>query len=188
MLDYFDSDSDKESVIVIPSSMEKAKTLQKAKHRSWVYEHSEKLERNGVSFFHCRCEFRNGRKCEFKVKTKQGQTSVIANHLREKHGLKPPTKMVQATLAFDDNMPKKKKPKTFRQSFAELVCKQYLPYSIVDEKVLQDSYLAFLRENKTNAIQPVFVTRITVAADIARMAEEYIAEMKTRFQSKISET
>ena len=36
MLDSFDSDSDKESVIVIPSSMEKAKTLQKAKHRSRV--------------------------------------------------------------------------------------------------------------------------------------------------------
>jgi hypothetical protein len=34
--------------------------------------------------------------------------------------------------------------------------------------------------------QPAFVSDKTVAADIAMMAKEYIAEIKTRFQSKLS--
>jgi hypothetical protein len=99
--------------------------------------------------------------------------------------LNPPKKLVQATLSFE-NMPPKKKQKTFREAFAELVSKQYLPFSLIDEKVLQDSYLAFLMENKTNINQPVFVTRNTIAADIAKMADNYITEMKNLFQSKIS--
>ena len=117
--------------------------------------------------------------------TTQGQTSVIANHLKEKHSLKPPSKSVQQTLSFE-NMPQKSKPKTFRQAFAELIAKQYLPFSLIEEKALQDSYVAFHHEWAKSKTQPVFVTDKTVTADIARMADTYITEMKKRFQSKLS--
>ena len=108
-----------------------------------------------------------------------GNTTTISAHLQRKHKLKPPKTFVQPILRFENNMPKRK---TFRQAFAELVAKQYLPYLLIQEKVLQDAFVTFRGEKH----QPEFVTDKTVAADIARMAEEYIAEMKTRFQSKLS--
>ena len=183
--DSVGSDSSEDSVTKV-QPIETAETLRKqgaTKSRSWVYEHSEKLETKGTSFFHCRCKCRNGRECDYKVQTKKGQTTLIANHLRDKQGLKPPTKLVQKTFT---NMTPKPKSKTFRQAFAELVAKQYLPFSLIDEKVLQDAFIAFLKENRTNIIQPIFVTRKTVAADISKMADDYIAQMKVRFQSKLS--
>jgi hypothetical protein len=83
-------------------------------------------------------------------------------------------------------MPEKPIAKTFRQAFAELVAKQFLPFSLIEEKVLQDSYDAFLQEYLTNNTKPDFVTDKTVSSDIEKMAEEYIAKMKTRFLSKLS--
>jgi leucyl aminopeptidase len=118
---------------------------ERPKTRSWVYEFSEKLETNGKSYFHCCYEFKNGRKCTYKVQTKNGQTTGIANHLKIKHNLKAKN-LVQTTLTLDNMPPNKPTPKTFRQAFAELVAKQYLPFSIVEEKVVQDSYLAFHNE------------------------------------------
>ena len=122
---------------------------------------------------------------DWLVDASGGNTSTISNHLKRKHNLKPPAKLVQATLSFE-NMPQKSKPKTFRQAFAEFIAKQYLTFSLIQGKALQDMLPAFLRENKTNTDQPKFVTDKTVAADIAKMANTYIAEMKNRFQSKLS--
>jgi hypothetical protein len=152
---------------------------EETKRRSWVYEFSEKLKSNGKTYFHCRCEFKNGRKCTYKVLTKNGQTTGIAYHLREKHDLKPPSKLVQSTLNFE-NMPPVQKAKTFREEFAELIAKQYLTFSLIEEKVLQDAFIAFHNEWVKNKSQPVFVTDKTVAADIAKMADTYIAEMKVK--------
>jgi hypothetical protein len=92
---------------------------------------------------------------------------------------------VQTTITLLDlkNMPRQK---TFREAFAELIAKQYLPFSLVEEKVLQDSYLAFMKEKETTKVQPSFVTRKTVADDIAKMADEYVAKMSKRFKSKLS--
>jgi hypothetical protein len=181
------SDSGEDSVTEIQQDETVVKEVQKegTKTRSWVYDHSEKIITNGIAYFYCRCEFKNGRKCSFKVKTKQGQTSIIANHLREKHSLKPQSKLVQPVLSFE-NMPQKSKPKTFRQAFAALLVKQYLPFSLINEEVLQDAFLNFHKEWEKNGIQPAFVTDKTVAADIANMADTYITEMKTRFKSKLS--
>ena len=36
------------------------------KPRSWVYEFARKLESNSSTYFHCRCEFKNERKCTYK--------------------------------------------------------------------------------------------------------------------------
>jgi hypothetical protein len=157
------------------------------KERSWVYEFSEKLETADKTYFHCRYVFKNGKKCNYKIETKNGQTTGIAYHLKEKHSLKPSNKLVQATLTFE-NMPEDMRPKrkTFRQAFAELIAKQYLPYSLIEEKVLQDSYLAFYNEWVKTKNQPAFVTDKTVSADIGKMADTYIAEMKIRFKSKLS--
>jgi hypothetical protein len=103
------------------------------------------VESNGTSYFHCQYEFKNGRKCSYKVKSKNGQTTGIAHHLREKHSLKPANKVVQTTLTFE-NMAEKLKVKTFRETYAELVAKQYLPYSLIGEKVLQDMLVTFHNE------------------------------------------
>jgi hypothetical protein len=61
-----------------------------------------------------------------------------------------------------------------------------LPYSLIGEKVLQDMLVTFHNEWVKKKSQPAFVSDKTVAADIAMMAKEYIAEIKTRFQSKLS--
>lgn len=155
------------------------------KKRSWVYLHSEKRENKGKQQFQCLVEINSsGKICNKRVDASGGNTTTISAHLKRMHKLKPPTKFVQSVLSFDNNnMPK---PKTFRQAFAELIAKQYLPYSLIEEKVLQDSYVTFHNEWAKNKNQPEFVTDKTVAADIARMAEDYIAEMKTRFKSKLS--
>jgi hypothetical protein len=73
--------------------------------------------------------------------------------------------MVQVPLSFE-KMPPKTPKKTFRQAFAEKIVKQYLPYSLIEEKVVQDSYLAFHNEWVKTKSQPAFVTDKTVAADI----------------------
>ena len=114
-----------------------------------------------------------------------GNTSTISNHLKRKHGLKPPSKLVQVPLNFK-NLPIMPKRKTFRQAFAEMVCKQYLPFSLIGEKVVQDAFVSFHNEWMKTATQPAFVTDKTIAADIAKKADAYIAEMKTRFKSKLS--
>jgi hypothetical protein len=139
------------------------------------------------NYFHCRYVFKNGRKFSYKIQTKNGQTTGIAYHFKEKHSLKPSKKLVPSTLTFE-NMPEdmRPKPKTFRQAFAELIAKQYLPYSLIEEKVLQDAFHTFHNEWMKNKTKPAFVTDKTVAADIGKMADTYIAEMKTRFQSKLS--
>ena len=137
-------------------------TKKETKTRSWVYLHSEKLERNNKTYFYCRYELKSGMKCDYKVETKKSNTTSIANHLKERHSLKPP----------------KKEVKTFREVYAVLVAKQYLPFSMIEEKVLQDSYVAFHNEWVKTQTQPAFVIDKTVAGDIAKMADDYIAEMK----------
>jgi hypothetical protein len=83
-------------------------------------------------------------------------------------------------------MPEKSKVKTFRDAFAEFVAKQYLPFSLIEEKVLQDMCIAFHNEWVKNKCQPTFVTGKTVASDVARMANTYVITMKARFDSKLS--
>jgi hypothetical protein len=83
-------------------------------------------------------------------------------------------------------MPVKSKNKTFREAYAALVAKQYLPFSMIEEKSLQDSYIAFHNEWVKNNCQPAFVTDKTIASDIATMAKEYVNTMKARFDSKLS--
>ena len=163
-------------------------TKKETKTRSWVYLHSEKLERNNKTYFYCRYELKSGMKCDYKVETKKSNTTSIANHLKERHSLKPPKKVVQTALHQFLNMKQKHKVKTFREVYAVLVAKQYLPFSMIEEKVLQDSYVAFHNEWVKTQTQPAFVTDKTVAGDIAKMADDYIAEMKNRFQSKLSLT
>jgi len=78
----------------------------------------------------------------------------------------------------------KRKKKTFREAFAQFVAKQYLPFSIIQEKSLQDSYLAFLEEFGSMNIEPMFVTDKTVAADILKMADQYVVVISKRFTSR----
>jgi hypothetical protein len=162
-------------------------TGSEAKPRSWVYSHSEKRRIGEQTYFYCQHKYKSGKQCTFKVESKKGSTSAIANHLKEKHSMKPPknAEKVQTNLTLFNlkNMPRQK---TFREAFAELIAKQYLPFSLVEEKVLQDSYLAFMKEKEITKVQPSFVTRKTVADDIAKMADEYVAKMSKRFKSKLS--
>ena len=44
-------------------------SLADIKKRSWVYGYSEKLEKNGQSFFCCRVELRNGKRCTYNVQS-----------------------------------------------------------------------------------------------------------------------
>lgn len=83
-------------------------------------------------------------------------------------------------------MPEKSKVKTFRDAFAELVARQCLPFSLIEEKVLHDMCIAFHNEWVKNKCQPTFVTDKTAASDIARMANTYVITMKARFDSKLS--
>jgi hypothetical protein len=57
----------------------------------------------------------------------------------------PPKKLVQPKL-HEFKMGQLIKEKAFREGFAELVVKQYLPYSLIQDKVLQDSYLLCLKQ------------------------------------------
>ena len=129
----------------------------------------------------------SSRICNQRFDATGGNTSTISKHLKTKHGLKPDKKLVQTNLSFE-NMANFPKPKTFRQSYAELVAKQYLPFSLIEEEVLQNAFLAFHREWIKNNAQPNFVTDKTIAGDIEIMAVKYVAEMRTRFQSKLSLT
>jgi leucyl aminopeptidase len=95
------------------------------KTRSWVYEYSEKLKTNGQSYFNCLFVFKNGKKCTYKVQTKNGHTTGIANHLKIKHNLKPKN-LVQTTLTLDNMPPNKPTPKTFRQAFAEKIVNSFV--------------------------------------------------------------
>ncbi len=134
--------------------------------RSWVYQYSEKIEKNGKVYFRCKVELKNGGVCKYKASSVKGQTTNIASHLMQKHALKCPTKQNQSTLDQFALMRPTKRTKTFRNAFAELVAKQYLPFSLIGEKELQDSYLAFLEEYKSSRSIPTFVTDKTVASDI----------------------
>jgi hypothetical protein len=80
----------------------------------------------------------------------------------------------------------KKPAQSIREAFAVLVCKQYLPFSIVGEEVLQQCFITFLNEYMSNKVLPDFVTDKTVAADISKMADQYIEEVSKRFSSKLS--
>lgn len=171
----------------VESEIEVLETVSKrgVKARSWVYDYAEKLEKNGKPFFFCRFAYNNGRQCDYNVRCIKSSTSNILAHLKSKHNLSGPKLKVQTTLDKFKDMPMKK-TKTFRQAFAELTAKQYLPFSLIEEKALQDSYLAFYNEWVKNKTQPAFVTGKTVSADIEKMAQQYITVMKTRFQSKLS--
>ena len=83
-------------------------------------------------------------------------------------------------------MTAQRKEKSFREAFVELVARQYLPFSLIQEKAFEDCLVAFHKEWIKHKKQPVFVTDKTVANDIHDMADTYIAEMKTRFDSKLS--
>ena len=154
--------------------------------KSWVYEHAEKRQVKGVTHFFCLVEInKTGKKRTRRYEAKDGATSSIAKHLRKDHFLKPAKKVEQMTL---DNfkIQKQNKEKTFREAYAELVVKQYLPFSLIQEKVLQESYISFYKEFSKTKVQPLFVTDKTVAADIAIMADRYVEAMKAKFKSKLS--
>ena len=126
-------------------------------------------------------EWKKGRQCTYKVQTKKGNTTNISNHLREKHSLKPAAKQTAIsnkliTAGFE----------SFREALAIGVAKQYLHFTFICEKSIQDSYLAFHREFNAKKMQPVFITDKTVASDIKTMADKYVNEMKLRFTSKLS--
>jgi hypothetical protein len=53
----------------------------------------------------------------------------------------------------------KSKKKTFREAFVEMLVKQYLPFSIIEEKSVQQSYLAFLKEYGIRRTEPNFVIK-----------------------------
>jgi hypothetical protein len=97
------------------------------KGRSWVYDYAEKIGTQENTKFYCRFELKSGKKCTYKVESKKGQTTNIAMHLKEKHGLKPPPKQKQASMDSFMSVDSKPKNKTFREAFAEMVAKQYLP-------------------------------------------------------------
>lgn len=157
-----------------------------SKGRSWVYNHAEKVETSDCSWFQCLYKLSTGELCKYKVRTSKGQTSIIANHLRTKHDLKPPEKEIQKALDHFPEMLKHKKEKSFREAFCELVAKQYLPFSLIEEKALQDSYLAFHREIVKQRVPPTFFTDKAIASDIKKKADEYVQEIAKRFTSKLS--
>ena len=154
------------------------------KGRSWVYNYAQKIEKGNKAYFHCRFEYRSGERCTYKVQTKQGQTSNISTHLKEKHGLKPPSKQIQTSMV--QFVGKQQKEKTFRESYAKLVPTKYLPFSLIEEQVLQDAFLSFYKEYTTTRKQPKFVTGKTVCSDITKLAEDYVEIMSERFSSKLS--
>lgn len=141
--------SDSEVILIVPD--EKV-----TKKRSWVYSYAEKVEEGNRAWFDCRYKLKSGNVCPYKVHTKDGQTSKIAKHLKEKHGLKPPTKEIQTTMDQFQGMCKPKKEKTFRRAFSELVVKQYLPFSIIEQRVLRDSYIAYYNEYVKTKTPPTF--------------------------------
>ncbi len=157
---------------------------QDKKEKSWVYRHAEKRLVAGVPHFFCLVKVnKTGKICNRRFDAKDGVTSSIAKHLKTKHFLEPGPKAQQTLDQFKIPQPKVKQ---FREAFAELVAKQYLPFSLIQEKVLQDSYKAFYKEHIKTGVQPVFVTDKTIAADIARMANEYVETLKPSFDSKLS--
>jgi hypothetical protein len=67
---------DDDLTLIIPTSKETDKVI---KHRSWVYNFAEKVEKGNKSIFYCRYELKSGAQCPYKVETKKGQTTNIAN-------------------------------------------------------------------------------------------------------------
>lgn len=157
---------------------------------SWVHLYAEKVKKDGKVWFYCKVENKNGKRCSYKGESKKANTTNIGNHLKNKHFIKPPPKEIQTTMDFfsapSNSKVEKQKAKTFREAFAELVTKQYLPFSLIQEQSLQNSYLIFHKEWVANDQRPKFVTDKTVASDIKTMADQYVVEIKKRFTSKLS--
>jgi hypothetical protein len=142
-------------------------TVEGKSSKSWVYLHSEKRDFNGKPYFYCLIINKAGKTCHKRFDASDGNTSGISKHLKISHSLLPPNKLVQPKL-HEFKMGQIIKEKTFREAFAELVVKQYLPYSLIQEKVLQDSYLFFHKQFLKTRVQPNFVSDKTVAADIEK--------------------
>ena len=160
----------------------RSKKLTKRNERSWVYLHSEKRACKDGEYFFCKAG-----NCKQRFSAKRGNTSGIGKHLEDIHRLKAPAKLTQASMLDFQTETKKATPKSFRQAFTEAVCKQYLSYSLIQQKVIQDSYVAFLNEFSTGLKKvPTFVSDKTIAADVSKMAETYVTEMSKRFKSKLS--
>jgi hypothetical protein len=109
--------------------------------------------------FNCLVEInKSGKKCTQRFDATGGNTTTISNHLKRIHKLKPAKKLVQTNLSSFPNMPNTRKSKTFRQALAEYLAKQYLPFSMIEEKVFQDMCIAFHNEWVTIKTQPAFIT------------------------------
>ena len=87
-----------------------------------MYQHSEKREKKGVELFYCLVtNQRTGKLCNSKpFEAKDGNTSSIAKHLKNKHSLQPPPekKVKQGTLDQFKNMPQalqKEKLRSWRE-------------------------------------------------------------------------
>ena len=87
IIDCSDDSSDNNGVVIVAETPEGSIGIQqltgssqgtesKEKNtRSWVYDHSEKKEESGKSYFFCQVEWKKGRQCTYKVQTKKGNTT-----------------------------------------------------------------------------------------------------------------
>ena len=86
-----DSDNSEESL-----EEKVAKETKDKKEKSWVYLHSKKQDIKGKEVFVCLVIInKSGKLCNKPFDASGGNTSTISKHLKRKHSLKPPMKMVQ---------------------------------------------------------------------------------------------
>ena len=66
---------------------------------------------------------------------------------------------------------------SFKQAVVNLIAKQYLPFSIIEEKSFRECLVSFAKENGVEDIKHRFFGRKAVAEEMKRTATEYVSEV-----------
>lgn len=118
--------------------------------------------------------------CGARVRSKEGTTTNMAQHLFRVHGITSVSskrKKVPDCFAMESkevdfaNLP-------FRVAWILMTAKQYLPYSMMEEKVVQDCMISFAKEHGADfRTRPKFLTRKTISADFKKLADAYVEQV-----------
>jgi hypothetical protein len=116
---------------------------------SFVYQYGTKVGK----FFHCSVI-----NCKSKKAFNNGNTTNFKGHLERDHKIFDPARVVKAKSDPFASFKKSKVEKdeasvSFDLSYLHMIAKQYLPFSMLDEKHVQNCFIAFAKEHCKTGIK-----------------------------------
>ena len=121
--------------------------------------------------------------CGERVASKDSNTSNMERHLRLAHKIVDESKVklrkkskLESFLVI--KKVKAERSRSFRECYGQMVARKYLPFSMIEDDVVQESYIAFAKENGAVFDKSFkFISRNTVKSDIDKLANEYIEKV-----------